>query len=558
LQVKYRWIIDLVILMLFLVIAIAFFAGRWKGASPVLNLGSDAANVATYAAVLDHPDNFAKDLLYNNTNNFSYYVSFHIPYLRTFANAMGGYGLAYLSLLIPIIFIQAAGFYLFGKRLFKNRFFALLLAGLSLVLLYTESSDYWGIYKDPQPRMLFGAFLPWLLWLAYASLKRPVLRYWTMAFVGMMLYLHPLSAPGVAFAVWLGFLLNKPSEKTKGRHLLEMLALGLVFIAAAIPFTITYINSRDLAPAGVDYATALEAFKTKGMAMFELGNTLLELLRIITFTLLLPLSLAAWAVGWFKLALKTEVKLLLTWVLGLLFVGSGITLIEAAIDARMEIMPVLLQLNRDLRYVVPLMEISVLLPLAIIANRIKTTNWKGIIQKSVMMILGAGLVAILVFSFRTQTKDKLDLKGYAQQAIKCWTGGTFFCPDSTNNDLKETLAFISEQTNSDAGFISIPPVKMSRLIRYQGLRSVVFESADIKTLLTSNMSAYFAIQSQVEVWNNIGGISDEAERFAAYLDFASANQADYAVVSADDAANYLPDTYNVVFTSGEYAIVKIP
>ena len=555
---KKQWIIDLIVIVVFLVIAIAFFAGRWKGIAPVINLGSDAANVATYAAVLDNPENFVNDFLYNEASNFSYYVSFHIPYLRTFANQMGGYGLAYLSLLIPIIFIQSVGFYCFGKSLFKNRFFALLLAILSLVLVYTESSDYWGIYKDPQPRMLFGAFLPWLLWIAYASLKRPALRYLTMAFVGLMLYLHPLSSPGVAFAIWLGFLFNKPQGKKVRAHLLEMLALGLIFVTAAIPFTITYLNSRDLAPAGVDYGTALEAFKTKGMAMFELGATLQELLKIISYTLLLPLAVVAWIVSWFKLNLKTEVKLLLTWILGLLFVGSGITLIEAVIDAKMEIMPVLLQLNRDLRYTVPVMEISILLPLAALANLIQPLNWKTLIQRILVMVSGVGIVIVLILGFRSVTIEKLDLKGYAQQAVKCWTQGRFFCEVSLDSSLQETLAYISENTKPDSGFISLPPVKMSKLIRYQGLRSVVFESLEIKSLLTSNMSEYFAIQPEVEQWKEIETIPNDAERFLAYLDFASECGADYAVVSASEAGQFLTDPYILVFSSGDYAIVQIP
>jgi len=557
---KRYWVFDVIFYAIFLFIALAFFVGRWKGIVPVVDLGSDAANVATFAAVLDHPENFLNDFVYYDTGNFKFYVSFHILYLRIVSNIFNDYGLAYLSLIIPIIFIHSVGFYVLGKKLFKNRFFAFLLAILSLIIVYTESSDYWGIYRDPQPRMLFAAFLPWLLLVAFSCLKRPVLRYLTMAIIGLLVYFHPNSAPGIAFAIWLGFLFTKPQGKKVGVHLLEMLGIGLIFFMAAIPFMTAYMGSRDLILSGMDYDTALVEFKTLGMAMFRLGETLLRLLKIFISTLLLPLAVIAWFVGWLKLEQKTEIKLIVIWILGLLFVGCGIPFLEAFIDEKLQIMPVLLDLNRNLRYIVPLLEISILLPLAGYANRIQIKNRKGVMIKCLVTFLSLGIVIILCMGFRKVTKDMLGLQEYAQQAVTCWMQGNFFCEDTTGSDEQELLAYIRENTNIDDGFISIPPLnlKTSRQIRYQGLRSIVFEISDDGVFLASNMTEYFAIKPDISQWETIETIKDDEERFLAYLDFADEHGADYAVVSSTDARHYIANQYSVVFTSGDYAIIEMP
>jgi hypothetical protein len=552
-----QWVIDLGTILIFLLIAIAFFCGRWKGANPVVDLGSDAANVATYAAVLDHPQNFSNDFLYYSKSNFSYYVSFHLPYLRLASKVFGGYGLAYLSLLIPVIFIQLTGFYTFGKVFYKNRFWAFLLAFLSLIIIYTESSDYWGIYKDPQPRMLFAALLPWLLTLAYQSLSKPKLRYACMVLIGLMLYVHPVSAPGVAFAIWLAFLLLKPDGKKIGTHLAELLGLGLIFVAMAIPFSLIYLNSRDIAPTGVSYETALTTFQSTNLAMFNIKATLLGLFKNLSVTFLLPLALIGWLVSWFMFAKKQEVKLLLFWIFGILLVGVGITLLEPLIDSKMKVLPVLLQLNRDLRYLIPLLEISVLFPLAQLFTSIKATSRLKILVKALVAIIGIALVAVLVTGYKNVTQDVLDMKGYAQQAVRCWGKGILLCPKTHSLDQTQTLEYISEKTATDASFISIPPINMSKVIRYQGLRSISFEIVNVKNFLNVDITKYLEMSAKADEWENIQTIKESRSRFKANLEFASEIGADYAVVSSKDAIEMAAGSYPIVFASGGYAIIDL-
>lgn len=553
----HSWIFDFFVIATFALIAVAFFFGRWKGAVPVIDLGSDAANVATFAAVLDNPQNFVNDFIFNKTSNFRFYVSLYLPYLQFFSKLLGGYGIAYLSLLVPIIFIQLVGFYFFGKVLFKTRFWSLLLAILSLFIIYTGSSDYWGVYKDPQPRMLFGALFPWLLTLAYLSFKKPKLRIATMILIGFMLYIHPVSTPATAFAIWLGFFFNRPDKKRFVIHLLEMFALGLIFIALAIPFSLTYISSRNLSPSVIDYSTSLALFKTYDLAMFDIIGTVQIFLKSLTVTWLLPIAAIFWVIGRQKTKYRFEMNLFLIWTIGLLVVSVGVTIIESVLDTKLQVLPVLLELNRDLRYIVPLLESIIVLALAGISNAIQLTTWSKVLQKGLISIAGISIIILLAVGYKSVTEDILDMHGYAQQAFSCWFQGEVFCPDPSPQDRQKVLSYILNDTEINASFVSIPPTNLSKLIRYQGLRSVAFDIDDTKTFIAVDMAKYLSLNPQIEHWQQIQTMPDDGLRFQAFLDFAKASGANYAVVSAYNVQDFGVGSFSVIYSSGFYAIIKL-
>jgi len=550
-------IIDFTVALLFLVIALAFFLGRWKGANPVLDLGSDAANVATFAAVLDHPENFRGDIVYSSTSNFSFYVSAHIPITRFLSRIFGGYGLAYLVLLVPIIFIQQLGFYFLGKKMFRNRFWALLLSILSLVIVYTESSDYWGVYKDPQPRMLFGALLPWLLFMAYSGFGNKKMRYITMVMIGLMIYIHPVSTPAIAFAIWLAYLVIKSKKDKLKDHFIESLFLGMVFVCVAIPFILIYLHGRDVSSTQVDYSVAITAFGSVVSGMFTVQNVTLALLKTMSVTLLLPLAVISWFISYFKFQKKLEVRMILLWIIGICFVSVGLTTIETAIDSKIQALPVLLDLTRSLRYLIPLLEISILFPLSEYTSSVHTRSIKGILSKGLAYITGLCICALLVMGYRNVTQDKLDMHQYAQQTVKCWSNGEWYCSDPSDQDLVDTLVYISKNTESNASFISIPPVKLNKVLRYQALRSVVFDPVDMNTFLAVDLVRYFDLLPEKDKWQTIGLITDQKTQFEAYLDFAEEHGAEYAVISVDSLNFELPEEYSLIFSAGSYGIIQI-
>jgi hypothetical protein len=402
--------------------------------------------------------------------------------------------------------------------------------------------------------MLFGAFLPWLLAVAYLGLNRPKFRYLTMVLAGLMLYIHPVSTPGVAFSIWLGFLLMKPKERKMNRHLLDLVKLGAIFVIMAIPFTITYIHGRDITPQSVDFSTALAIFRSNGMAMFNIESTVFSFLKILSFSFLLPLAVLGVVIGWLRTNRKEDIKLILFWLAGLLFVGIGVTAIEQIIDEQLHILPVLLQLTRDFRYIIPLLEIVILIPLAGFNNSIQANSLFNITRRLFLSGIGVAIVLLLAFGYRNVTMGKLEMKGFAQQAFSCWVEGHFFCENNSSRDDLKVINFIAEKTEIDSSFISIPPVNLDKIIRYQSLRSIAFDLSDKNSFLVTDMSKYIELKGRFEKWDEIMGIANEETRIPSFLNFAKEVGADYAVVELDN----LKDFSNiVVFSAGPYSIIDL-
>jgi hypothetical protein len=54
-----------------------------------LALSSDGANIAGFAAALDHPELFERDPLLGIPDNFRFYLALHIPLIRLLAKVTG-------------------------------------------------------------------------------------------------------------------------------------------------------------------------------------------------------------------------------------------------------------------------------------------------------------------------------------------------------------------------------------------------------------------------------------------------------------------------------------
>jgi len=405
--------------------------------------------------------------------------------------------------------------------------------------------------------MLFGALLPWLLFMAYSGFGNKKMRYITMVMIGLMIYIHPVSTPAIAFAIWLAYLVIKSKKDKLKDHFIESLFLGMVFVCVAIPFILIYLHGRDVSSTQVDYSVAITAFGSVVSGMFTVQNVTLALLKTMSVTLLLPLAVISWFISYFKFQKKLEVRMILLWIIGICFVSVGLTTIETAIDSKIQALPVLLDLTRSLRYLIPLLEISILFPLSEYTSSVHTRSIKGILSKGLAYITGLCICALLVMGYRNVTQDKLDMHQYAQQTVKCWSNGEWYCSDPSDQDLVDTLVYISKNTESNASFISIPPVKLNKVLRYQALRSVVFDPVDMNTFLAVDLVRYFDLLPEKDKWQTIGLITDQKTQFEAYLDFAEEHGAEYAVISVDSLNFELPEEYSLIFSAGSYGIIQI-
>ena len=192
---------------LFLGVALLVFLGRWRGCSPVVNLGYDAGNVASVAARCDYPENFPRP--FPKVGPFCRYPHFAmVQILRLVEDAVGDFGTATVALHLPLVFLQLVGFYWLGWEVWRYRVASALFAlvHIPLVWVHFPEGTFWGIYDDPWARNLHQAVLPFFWWAAFRYRHRPQVWPLLLGLSGLSTVLHYRSGAVWTLALWLGFL----------------------------------------------------------------------------------------------------------------------------------------------------------------------------------------------------------------------------------------------------------------------------------------------------------------------------------------------------------------
>lgn len=323
---------------------------------PFAFLGSDAGNIASFAAAWSRPDQWAGDMVLANSENFRFYATLHIPLLMGLAPLVGDFGTAFVLLLAPVMLVQAMGYRSLGRILFRHDGWATALGLLSFGTV-PLTIDYYGTYVDAEPRFLFQAILPFLLGrlLLYADAPRHWLRLFGLH--GLSIYVHPVSAPSVALASWLTLLLRGPGGMKPGAWAWRLFMAGLVVLAVIAPFAVNYLTGHQHG-ATADYGEALARQRQLFGTIFVDG---LAYVREMT---------SQWRAGWFvpawgvigALAVwmlaphqRPRLILLAVWMVMVVATSLGVTLVEQAIGRHFRLLPVEIDSIRNMRYAAPIL-----------------------------------------------------------------------------------------------------------------------------------------------------------------------------------------------------------
>ena len=292
-----RW--DALATAAFLVFAIIYFLGRLQENYPIVILTGDAGNIASYAAAQDHPNWFSIDPALGDSNNTGVYATIHIPLIRALERLTGDYALAYTWLLLPQVFLQLLGFYILGRVLFKIRFWAFLLAFLTAMqVINIGLGEIWGVWRDALPRTTFQALLPYLLALVIVWKDHPRRWPWLMVFAGLLVFVHPISAPAWGFAIWLSLWLLHPRAWGWRRRILVMLGMGAIFLLAITPFALNYL-SYQVRGQSADFNTVMGILLAYNPAnLFNIPAAFGDFLLNMTVSLLIPVALVGFVATW--------------------------------------------------------------------------------------------------------------------------------------------------------------------------------------------------------------------------------------------------------------------
>lgn len=559
--------IDLLVMVAFFIIALAYTLGHvGTHFQNYLILTGDAANISCFAAGLDHPQFFINDPLLKDQANFAWYYTVHIPLIRFLGHVLGNYGSAFAFLIFPITFLHLLGYYLLGKSLLKNRSLSLFFTLAAMVPLKLNLGEIWGLSRFMIPRILFQALLPFVLVAVIKWGKNLRAWPWLMACTGLLVYAHPVSLPAWGLAIFLSlwFLVPEVSSRQKMAYLL--LAV-LIFLIVITPFTINYLSSTTFGSGnGENYENILSIMQkrfSRGYLQLEVG--LKEFVKKAVFShwlnQLLWLLVLLGGIGVFfnrRRFKNPAFTVIVAWWVGIFSVGVLAPVADHTLAAAFKRMPMEVDLIRSLRYMIPLLLLSVFYLLS---------ELRGIVLKKMpncsTFFISAGIASLglcLMFGWMLRYQFFQD-RAFAQTA-RCWSSGRLTCPLPNEENLArqvELLQVIRSRTPLGARILSMNENDLTTLaIRYYSLRSLVFHFKDGAAFIYANHKALLAWWQQFQNLSKLKKNSQREPYLDALMEFARNNRTDYLVFPEGHLSGaYYPPGLKNVFTNPGYSLYEV-
>ena len=234
---------DFAVIVAFALISFAVFWARGGLSPPVLDLTSDAANIATMAAVQDFPDNFARDSQFQNFTP-GFYVAFHVPATRFLYRLTQDYGQAFTLLLFPTFFGYLVAFYFLGAMLLGSRWYGVALALANILLVKGPRDTAWGPFKDALPRFDHAVLFAVVLALLWRWRNKSWL--WPIVFfiAGLGLYVHPVSTPALALMLagaCIGLAIYQGNLR---RQVLPTIVALIAFCLPVFPYALAFTRAQ--------------------------------------------------------------------------------------------------------------------------------------------------------------------------------------------------------------------------------------------------------------------------------------------------------------------------
>jgi hypothetical protein len=544
--------IDWLVVLIFALLAFIYQLSVSSHGFPNVILGGDAANIASFAAGRAFPNLFLGDAILGDLNNIGLYVTIHLPITIGLEKLLGNFGLAYSVLLFPHVFLQFFSYYLLGRVLFGNRYWAFLFSLATSSPMWLAGGEVWGVVGDGMPRFTYQVLIPFILILLLSSWReRPQRWPWIMVAAGLMAFIHPVSTPTWAFALWLGFWPIMPSVYNLRRKLLEMFKLGFILVLALLPYVSIYLTYHKGGQGSTDYDLVYNIL----MNYFPY-----DLLNIPSAVGVLFSATSQYGLLWYGLAgllltfllFKSErgrIVQMLTWMAGIAFVTILVPLVEQSIERAFRIIPLQTEIMRGMRYLVPFLFIFWFYPLAELTNRAARTGLARI-------VFAVGTLLTLSWLILNPPYPVVEIPN----VVQCWSQGRLICPDQT--DYADALTFIRNDTPKNAKFVVFLTNRWSGIeVRYLGLRPMAYAYKDRGQLAFTNLEAlriwYYYLQRENAIFNRNNSPTLEIQQ-KRMIDFAWDAEANYLLTDFPFPADALTRLeITPVYQNGTFSILKI-
>lgn len=344
-----------------------------------------------------------------------------------------------------------------------------------------------------------------------------------MAATGILFYLHPVSTPAWAVAIWLSLWVSAPRRWSFWKKLGVMVGMGSIFMVIALPYIITYLSNHVQGKSS-NYSLVYNIITNYMPAnLINVPAALSVYTQIIIKNGLLPLALAGFIATLFILRKNLSILgLVLTWVAGLLVISILLPWAMHTLERIFHLVPTETELVRGIRYLIPFMLLFCFWPFYELSKRVYSkTAAKG------FAIAGLAFVAFWVASFPPPTAS-------VQQAFSCLKQGRLVCPRVSDYD--RVIQAVKDETPAGAPlyvtFANDSPLSYGIPFRFIALHPLVYAYKDRGLLVYSNDQALRRWYDTFQTVDDIERTSaNPTERLKRHLQLARQLGAQYLVVN---------------------------
>lgn len=443
--------------------------------APGVALGGDSTMILTRALAGIDPTLYRQDYLFNDAGNYTFYNNANVVLFQIAAVLSIDRPDTVLRVLKGLTsFVFLLGWYLLGARLSGSWLAGVATALACTLTIPTVVGDYWGLYLEAQPRVLFGACLPYIVLLAIDARR---LAHWvaTFALSGLAFWLHPASGPPVALATMAAMAVGHCDRLRLPRLVGVCLVSGLVYLAIIAPNFGQYVSGVLQASRGGDPVLTAEAMHLRFAEEYVDGiqgaaaslKSIFAGPRAVLALLGLAGALIIWRQG--KGDERRSLRVVVTMLVVIVVLACLVPAIENMAARAAGRQPLQLDLVRAVRYLVPL-----LLVLAIWGVSRIDHHWR-------LKFLPLG---ILVFwAAASIWPPRLTQNAAPYWGARCWVKLEPQCKAPTKDPTGEMIAFIASQTPREALFFSS---WLGPSIRALAHRPLAFDWKDTGWLAYSN------------------------------------------------------------------------
>ncbi len=560
------FIFNLLFVCLFVLIALAFTFGRVG--THLLNypfLASDAANISSFASALDHPSSFVNDVFLHDPANFAFYNTIHIPLIRILGKVMGNYGSAFALLILPTTFLHLLGYYLLGNVFFQKRIWSVLFTLTVMVPIQLNVGESWGLLREAVPRFLFQALLPFVLIVVIRWGKDPKTWPWLMGLTGLLVYVHPVSLPAWGLAVLLGLWFLAPKSSIRQKALFLGISV-IVFMLVILPFAYNYLSTTEFGESkGENYSHILKIMQQRfntGFIDLKLGYK--DFIKLTVFShwlnILIWVFILIASLGIYNHYRKGSINhlglILLAWWFAILFTGVILPIVDQTLTSWLKRMPFEVDLIRSLRYIIPLMLLTLFFLLS---------EWQTILEKKAKRYehawQSAGFLLIGIFlAFGWMLRYEVFKDPAFVQTASCWSSGQITCPLPNEKELIEKVGLLDSIKSQTPEGATILAADISDLaIRYYALRPLVYNYKDGSALIYANHNDLLHWYEQYLEMSAIEKLKTHRKEFIDGLtDFARKYQAHYIVLyESYQPTEYLSANLINIYSNPGYSLHQV-